>query len=85
MAIYYSLIVLLLGNLVDLIQKLSDAQLQLCQFFLLGHVGVIDGMFADLNVEMDPQLGTAEPGSAVRVHADYVLAGRVRCERNTTC
>lgn len=76
----YSLIVLLLGDLVDLIQQLSDAQLQLSQFLLLGHVGVIDGMFTDLDVQMHSQLGSAEPGGAIRVHANYVLAGGVRCE-----
>lgn len=80
----YSLVVLLLGNLVHLVQQLPDTKLQLGEFLFLSNVGIVDGMLADLDVEVDTQLRSAEPSRAVGVHADYVLAGGVRSERNAT-
>lgn len=52
----HPLIVLFLGDLFDLIEQLLYAQLNFGQFFLLCNVGIVDGMFADLNIQMDTQL-----------------------------
>lgn len=70
----YTLVVLLLRNLINLIQQLSNAQLQLGQLLFLGHIGVVDRVLTDLNVQMHTQLGTAEPSRTIRVHAEDVLA-----------
>ena len=42
------LVVLLLGDLLHLVEQLAHPQLQLRQFLLLGHVGVVDGVLPDL-------------------------------------
>lgn len=52
--ISYSLVVLLLGNLLNLVQKLSHPQLQLGQLFFLSNVGIVYGMFSNLDVQMNP-------------------------------
>lgn len=44
------LVVLLLLDLFDLVQKLSDSQLQLGEFVLSCNFGVVVGMFSNLNV-----------------------------------
>lgn len=74
------MVVLLLGDLLDLIQQLPDADLQLGHLLLLRHVGVVDGVFAHLDLEVDAQLRATEPGGAVRVETDDVLARSVRSE-----
>jgi hypothetical protein len=51
-----ALVVLFLGDLLYLIQQLTDSQLEFCEFFFLGDVGVVDGVLADLNIEMDTEL-----------------------------
>ena len=43
-----SLVVLLLGDLLHLVQQLPHPQLQLGQLLLLGHVGVINGVLSNL-------------------------------------
>ena len=90
-----ALVVLLLGDLLHLVQQLPHSQLQLGQFLLLGHVGVVNGVLTDLHrqvlvalytetalsthldVQMNPELGPAEPLGAVAVQADHVLPGHV--------
>lgn len=57
-----ALIILFLGDLLDLIQELTDSQLQLCELLLLCDVCVIDGMLSDLNVKMNAKLRSAKPG-----------------------
>ena len=47
------MVVLLLGDLLNLIKELPDAELQLAELLLLGHVGVVDGVLADLDVQVD--------------------------------
>lgn len=47
------LIILLLGDLVDLIDKLSHSQLQISQLVLGGDLFVVLSMFASLYLEMD--------------------------------
>lgn len=49
----YALIILLLCNLIDLVQQLSDAQLQLSHLLLLCYLSVVDGMLAHLYIHMD--------------------------------
>lgn len=80
----YPLIVLFLGDLLDLVEQLADAQLQLGQFLLLCHLGIVDGVLADLNVQVDAQLRAAEPVRGVRVQAQRVLARRVRHKGDRT-
>lgn len=58
-----SLVVLLLGDLLDLVQKLTDSKLQFGEFLLLCDIRVIDSVFTDLNVKMDSELRAAEPRS----------------------
>ena len=43
-----ALVVLLLGDLLHLVQQLPHPQLQLGQLLLLGNVGVVDGVLANL-------------------------------------
>ena len=49
----HPLVVLLLGDLLDLVEELPDAELELAQLLLLRHVRVVDGVLADLDVQMD--------------------------------
>jgi len=72
-----ALIVLFLGDLLHLIQQLTDSQLELGELLLLSHICVVDGMLADLNVEMHTKLRATKPGCRVGVHANDVLAGCV--------
>lgn len=50
----HPLVVLLLLDLLHLVQQLAGAQLQLRQFVLRCDLGVIVGVFAHLDVQMDP-------------------------------
>ena len=56
----HPLVVLFLGDLLDLVEELADAQLQLRQLLVLGQVGVVDGVLPHLDVEVDSQLGPTE-------------------------
>ena len=47
------LIVLLLGDLFHLVEELADSKLKLRKLLLLSDVSVIDGVFANLDVEMN--------------------------------
>ena len=49
----HPLVVLLLGDLLDLVEELPDAELELAQLLLLRHVRVVDGVLADLDVQVD--------------------------------
>uniref|UniRef100_A0A8D8S0K7 Uncharacterized protein n=1 Tax=Cacopsylla melanoneura TaxID=428564 RepID=A0A8D8S0K7_9HEMI len=51
-----TLIVLLLGDLIYLVQQLSHSQLQLGQFVFLRNLSVVNSVFAHLNVQMYSQL-----------------------------
>ena len=42
-----------LGDLFYLVEELPDAELELGEFLLLGDAGVVDGVFADLDVKVD--------------------------------
>ncbi len=48
------LVVLLLLDLVNLLHQLSDSQLQLCQFVFGSDLSVVVGVFAHLDVQMNP-------------------------------
>jgi len=76
------LVVLLLGDLLYLVQKLSHSQLQFGQLFLLCNVSVVDGMLSYLNVQVHSQLCAREPFGGVTVQTDHVLPGVVggKCE-----
>ena len=69
----HPLIVLLFGDLLSLVEELTDSKLELRKFLLLSDVSVIDGVLANLDVEVNSQLSSAEPLGAVRVEADHVL------------
>lgn len=75
------LVVLLFGDLFHLVEQLADPELQLVEFVLRGHFLVVGGVLSDLNVQMHTQLRAREPGGAVRVQTNQVLAGSVRRER----
>lgn len=51
------LVVLFLLDLFHLVQKLSNSQLQLCEFVLSCYLRVVVGMFSDLNIEMNSLQG----------------------------
>ena len=55
-----SLVVLLLGDLLHLVQQLPHSQLQLGQLLLLGHVGVVDGVLSDLTLVSNERLQLCE-------------------------
>lgn len=74
------LVVLLLGDLVDLVQQLPHTQLQFGELLLLRHAAVVNGVLAHLNVQVHPQLTSAEPAGRVGVEADDVLPGWMRGE-----
>lgn len=76
-----TLVVLLFRDLFHLILELSDPQLELRQFLLLGHFPVIDGVLSYLNVQMDTELRSREPSTGVGVQTDDVLSWGVRRER----
>ena len=46
------LVVLLLGDLLHLVQQLPHSQLQLGQFLLLSHIGVVNGVLTDLQTRI---------------------------------
>lgn len=48
------LIVLLLLDLVHLLHQLSDSQLQLWQFVFGGNLSIVVGVFAHLDVQVNP-------------------------------
>ena len=73
----HPLVVLFLGDLLDLVEELADAQLQLRQLLVLGQVGVVDGVLPHGDVQVDPELGAGEPLGRVGVQADDVLPGGV--------
>lgn len=79
-----SLVILFLSDLFHLVEQLTDSQLQLGELLLLGYICVIDGVLADLNVEVDSELGATEPGGGIRVHTDDVFAGRMTGEGDTS-
>ena len=76
----YALVVLLLVDLVDLIEQLTHAELQLGQLLLAGKLVVVNGVLAHLNVQVHAQVAATEPGSRVRVQANDMLARHVRGE-----
>ena len=49
----YPLVVLFLGDLFDLVEQLADPELQLRQLLFLGDIGVVDGVLAHLDVQVD--------------------------------
>jgi len=51
------LVVLLLGDLLNLIQKLAHSQLKLCQLLFLSNIGIINCVLANLDVKVDSELG----------------------------
>ena len=73
----HPLVVLFLGDLLDLVQQLPDPELQLGQLFVFGQVGVVNGVLPHRDVQVDPQLGAGEPLGRVGVQADDVLPGGV--------
>jgi len=75
-----TLIVLLLGDLLHLIQQLADAQLQLGQLVFRRDLSVIVRMLANLNVKMDSKLTAAEPGGGIGMKADDVFARQMAGE-----
>lgn len=79
-----SLIILLLADLVDLVEELTNAKLQLGELFFAGQLVVVDRVLADLNVQMDSQIAAAKPSRRVRVETNDVLTGHVRREREAT-
>ena len=69
------LVVLLLGDLLHLVQKLPHPQLQLGQLLLLSHVGVVDGMLPDLETRI-----TSDTGKSVSLstHLDVQMNSKLR-------
>ena len=49
----HPLVVLLLGDLLSLVEELADSKLELRKFLLLSDVSVIDGVLANLDVEVN--------------------------------
>ena len=49
----HPLVVLLLGDLLGLVEELTDSKLELRKFLLLSDVSVIDGVLANLDVEVN--------------------------------
>lgn len=80
----YTLIVLLLVDLVNLVKQLTHAKLQLGQLFLAGKLVVVNGMLADLYVQVDSQIATTEPGGRIRVQANDMFTRHVGGEWEST-
>lgn len=70
------LVVLLLLDLFHLVQKLSDPQLQLGQFVFGCDLGVVVGVFTNLNVQVDSQFSPSKQRhlGGVGVKADLMLS-----------
>ena len=49
----HPLVVLLLGDLLSLVEELTDSKLELRKFLLLSDVSVINGVLANLDVEVN--------------------------------
>ena len=64
----YPLVVLLLAYLLDVVEQLADAQLQLGELLLASHLAIVDGILADFDVQMNTERGAAaKPRRRVRV------------------
>ncbi len=50
----YALVILFLVDLLNLSEKLSNAELKLRQFFLLSDTSIVHGLLTHMNIQMNP-------------------------------